>query len=401
MGLTADHFRDHASSGESVDDTSHETPAVTETAPANQPPAGSLPPPVSATRSTAMDPPIRTVPIPTPSQLKPPGSPPWAVFWWLRRKWEGELRLYNDAVARMGKAIESRRTCLQQLVRQRPIVITTVSPKGGAGKTASSTCLAAVIGEATQYPVLVIDANPDWGGAAKRLGVEDAQTISLTELVALIDTNTTPAVLQRMMLPTENSVFIVRSDDANVKRLGVERFRELVEHMRRLFSIIVLDTGTAITSDINTACIEIADVVTFPLLTTSGNATKGGPVDGCVHARQQLVADGFADKVAHGITIAMGVEYGQELDAFRLATNNPDGLMLPVPFDGYVGDNQIVRVDPFDRNVTSVFRAEVQRCIAPHTQLAYLDIAIAAFGSAWLHQTPCSNGQDTTRKEDV
>lgn len=357
------------------------TPAAPPSAPALTPPI-SLPAPDPTTRTSGFAP-MRYVPVPLAAELQHPGLPPWKLLWWKRRAWEGRSELYQQAVMGMADAIAVRRAYLKQLYLRRPIVLAPASPKGGAGKTATATCLAAVIGDAVNDSVLIIDANPDWGGAAKRLGVSDSQTLSLTELYEFFTGGETDAsTIRNMMWPTENGVRIVRSDDANIQRMGVDKLRELIDKMRTVFSAIILDTGTAITSPVNLACYEYTDSLLFPLLTTTGRDNEGGSVDGCKFAREQLQANGFADKVASSVTVALGIGPTDPLDPFREATDNRDGRMLAVPFDTHVYNNQVVRVVPFDRQVIEAERGVDRTSIAPHTQLAYLDIAIAAYHQA-------------------
>lgn len=322
--------------------------------------------------------------VPSALSLKPPGSPPHRVR--LRRKWEpykdwlARSLDYPDAVSRMQAIIEAERREVAELASGETLVYTVANSKGAGGKTPLITCSAAVIGYATNRPVLVVDVNPDNGGAAARLGIAHRQTLTQSEALSLVTRGMPERELFSALYPTGNNVAVIRSDDPNRVRFDVDQFKELFARLHGLYPIIALDTGNSITRDITLACFDLADIVLFPLLAFQGVHTAGSSLDGCVFARQQLALDGYSGKVDRGITVAIGVEEeGAALDDFRRALQNPEGMMMEVPFDPYAKADRIVRVEPFELIQLHAEQGQAQASLAPHTTLAYLRIVKAMF----------------------
>lgn len=77
---------------------------------------------------------------------------------------------------------------LEQVIRQatlaRCVVIAVVSPKGGAGKTSITALLASLFAELRRDPVLALDANPDFGNLADKMGTPAAHVDELAAWLA-------------------------------------------------------------------------------------------------------------------------------------------------------------------------------------------------------------------------
>ena len=322
--------------------------------------------------------------VPSALSLKPPGPPPFRLR--LRRRWTpykdwlARSLDYPDAVSRMGEIIGTERRAVAELSADETLVYTVANSKGGAGKTPLITCSATAIGDATGRPVLVLDANLENGGAADRLGIAYDHTLTQSEALSLVSKGLPDRELFRALCPTGNNVAVIRADDPNKVRFGVDQFRELFNHLHGLYPIIALDTGNSITGDIALACFDLADVVLFPLLAYEGLDTKGSSLDKCIFTRAQLALDGHSEKVDRGITVAVGVEEGgTTLDEFRRALQNPVGMMMEVPFDPYAKGGRVVRVEPLELIQLHAEQGLAQASLAPHTQLAYLRIVKAMF----------------------
>jgi AAA domain len=311
--------------------------------------------------------------IPAPGELVSHGKGPRFPNAVWNRDWAEAQHQRDSAIARMAEIISQLETELGLLSGTRSLVVATANNKGGAGRTTFSACIAAVMGEATKRPVLVIGANPDMDSAAERLGF--GISLELSEVLAHFDEGLTVSTLFRRMTPTSNSVYVISHGQST---LSGQEFERLLLYLENMFSLILIDTGPGVDTEMSRVCYRHADKIVFPALTI-----MPGGIDGVRLAQSQLVQEGFAQKVSDSLIVAMGSEYGAELEHISASTEIPRSHTMSVPYDSYldpkVMERRTVCVIPSNEYMYQCDNGAAPKAVTPHTQAAYLEIALAIY----------------------
>lgn len=166
-------------------------------------------------------------------------------------------------------------------------VIAVVSPKGGAGKTSLTALLASLFAELRRDPVLALDANPDFGNLADKMG---APVSHVDELAAWLDEHpaATPAELAARLgrgphgarfLPTA-----VGDLDRMIATADVALYSGLLGRLRDYEGIIVVDCGTGLLDPPVRAALDTADQVV--MVTDSSADTAGLVVSAARYLRE-------------------------------------------------------------------------------------------------------------------
>lgn len=305
---------------------------------------------------------------------------------------ERQQQEYADARAAHWLAIEELRGVMAYMQRQlyeasrragTSRVFAPAHSKGGVGKTPSATTVAAVCGQATRLPVFLVDANPYRGGAAGRSGVELGDVLTVTEVMQRHETMTMNDFLERTN-PTEYGVLTIASDPEAVRPHEADEFTAMIESLKKLTPIIVIDTGNDVLGELNRAIYRMASTLMFPMLTVWGPQTVNGPVDdllGTKHSLQLMAkADerdlSFEAKTQLGVTIALGLTPDQSEREFRDAAG-AEGLMLTVPWDDTAATPQPLVLPTKDGPLTPT-----RGVIDPYTAVAWTKVALACFEQA-------------------
>ena len=255
--------------------------------------------------------------------------------------------------------------------------------KGGVGKTPSATAIAAVCGQATRQPVFLVDANPYMGGAAARSGVERAGLLTVTDLIRHHREMTMHDILAATY-PTEYGVFTIASDHRAVREPDPVEFTAMIESLKRLSPIIVIDTGNNIGGELNRAIFRLSSALVFPMLTAWGHHTTNGPVDDLIGTKNmlELMAQEdpqdrcFTAKTRLGVTVALGLRPDQSEREFRIAAGQ-QGLMLTVPWDDTAATPQPLVLPTKEGILTPI-----KGVIDPYTAVAWAKVALACFQQA-------------------
>jgi putative peptide zinc metalloprotease protein len=139
--------------------------------------------------------------------------------------------------------------------------VVVLSRKGGAGKTTTALMLGHVMASHRGDRVVAIDANPDAGTLADRLGRRTSATI--TDLLRdrdMIDRYTT---MRRYTSQSETRLEVLGSDDdpqVTRSRRG-EDYRTAIDVLDHHYSLVLIDTGTGILEDAVQGILGEADQV--------------------------------------------------------------------------------------------------------------------------------------------
>ncbi|HEY2813088.1 MAG TPA: P-loop NTPase [Acidimicrobiales bacterium] len=139
-------------------------------------------------------------------------------------------------------------------------VITVFSTKGGAGKSVIAANLAVVLAKRSEKPVVLVDADLQFGDVAVMLKLAPQHTI--VDAVGSID-RLDPSLLQNLLVRHEPSgVFVLPAplEPAFADQIGADEMVRIVEMLRTFASYVVVDTP-AYFNDVVLGLIEVSDDV--------------------------------------------------------------------------------------------------------------------------------------------
>jgi len=139
-------------------------------------------------------------------------------------------------------------------------VITVFSTKGGAGKSVISSNLAVLLAQRSEKPVVLIDADLQFGDIAVMLKLSPQHTI--VDAVSSLD-RLDPAMLTSLLVEHEPSGLLVLPaplEPAFADQIGAAEMVRIVEVLRTFCSYVVIDTP-AYFNDVVLGLIEISDDV--------------------------------------------------------------------------------------------------------------------------------------------
>src|SRR5581483_4546674 len=139
-------------------------------------------------------------------------------------------------------------------------VITVFSTKGGAGKSVIAANLAVVLARRSERPVVLVDADLQFGDVAVMLKLAPQHTI--VDAVGSID-RLDASLLQNLLVRHEPSgVFVLPAplEPAFADQIGAEEMVRIVEMLRSFAEFVVVDTP-AYFNDVVLGLIEVSDDV--------------------------------------------------------------------------------------------------------------------------------------------
>jgi pilus assembly protein CpaE len=139
-------------------------------------------------------------------------------------------------------------------------VITVFSTKGGAGKSVISSNLAVILAQRSEKPVVLIDADLQFGDIAVMLTLSPQHTI--VDAVSALD-RLDPSLMQNLLVEHTPSGLLVLPaplEPAFADQIGASEMVRIVEVLRSFCSFVILDTP-AYFNDVVLGLIEISDDV--------------------------------------------------------------------------------------------------------------------------------------------
>jgi pilus assembly protein CpaE len=139
-------------------------------------------------------------------------------------------------------------------------VITVFSTKGGAGKSVVATNLAVVLANRSDRPVVLVDADLQFGDVAVMLKLSPQHTV--VDAVSALDKLDLP-LLQSLLITHEPSGVLVLPaplEPAFADQIGATEMVRIVEMLRRFCSFVIIDTP-AYFNDVVLGLIEVSDDV--------------------------------------------------------------------------------------------------------------------------------------------
>lgn len=139
-------------------------------------------------------------------------------------------------------------------------VITVFSTKGGAGKSVVATNLAVVLAKRSERPVVLVDADLQFGDVAVMLKLSPQHTV--VDAVSALDKLDLP-LLQSLLITHEPSGVLVLPaplEPAFADQIGATEMVRIVEMLRKFCSFVIIDTP-AYFNDVVLGLIEVSDDV--------------------------------------------------------------------------------------------------------------------------------------------
>ncbi|CAN7256380.1 MinD/ParA family protein [Microbacterium sp. LjRoot45] len=172
-----------------------------------------------------------------------------------------------------------------------------LSRKGGVGKTTVSTLLGMALADARDDRVIAIDANPDRGTLADRIGRVSGKTVRdlvrvRGEVVGFND-------LSSIVARDETRLDVLASDaDPRVSEAFNDRdYHDVASVAAHYYSIVLTDTGTGIVHSVMEATLQLADVLVV---------VAGLSVDEARLASETLTwleTNGYEDQVRNAVVV--------------------------------------------------------------------------------------------------
>ncbi|WP_460773389.1 MinD/ParA family ATP-binding protein [Microbacterium sp. GXF7504] len=168
------------------------------------------------------------------------------------------INLGDSRRARERKALDAR---IAAPLDGRARFVAVLSRKGGVGKTTVTTLLGMALADAREDRVIAVDANPDRGTLADRVGGAPGKTVrDLSRSRAHVHGFNE---LSGMVARDQTRLDVLASDaDPRVSdAFSDEDYRDVAELAAHYYSIVLTDTGTGIVHSVMDATLDAADSI--------------------------------------------------------------------------------------------------------------------------------------------
>lgn len=234
-----------------------------------------------------------------------------------------------------------------------------LSRKGGVGKTTVTTLLGMALADARDDRVIAIDANPDRGTLADRIGRTSGKTVrdlarARGEVVGFND-------LSAIVARDETRLDVLASDaDPHISEAFSDHdYEEIAAIAAHYYSIVLTDTGTGIVHSVMGATLGLSDQIVV---------VAGLSVDEARLASETLTwleSNGFADAVKNAVVVLNTSRPGTPMvRAEELETHFATRVrsVLRVPYDPHLAAGSAVSfrdLDPATREAARKLAASV------------------------------------------
>lgn len=259
----------------------------------------------------------------------------------------------------------------------RPMTVVVVQPKGGAGKTPTTICLAAAFGAYRGGYVVGWDDNETRGTLAVRVSNPDDQRATVWDLLGDLDKferfDARVGDLSYYVRPQPDAHFdALVSDDnpANMAQIGEDEFERLHTVLQRFYRLMVVDTGNNVRSPNWQAAVNAADLVVVVSTYQRDVGYSGSWV------LDHLAQTGREELARNAVTVLTAADpttdktvRGQLITHFRARTRS----VVEIPYDQEIahgGPIRWTRLAPATRNAWIFAGATIVNALAEHDQRA-------------------------------
>lgn len=202
-------------------------------------------------------------------------------------------------IGRRGGAGQATGVLGAPLLRSHRIAV--IGLNGGAGKTTTTLALGAVLARERADRVVAVDAGPDSGALGRRVRRQSGATV--LDLVAALPRLRTYMDIRAFTSQTPSGLEVVAHDPdpADLRALGEQEYRQVVEVLAGQYPLVLTDSGTGMPHDVLCAVLDMSDQLV--VAATPGEDGMSGA--GMVFDR--LAALGHEDKAREAVTVVTGV----------------------------------------------------------------------------------------------
>jgi MinD-like ATPase involved in chromosome partitioning or flagellar assembly len=168
----------------------------------------------------------------------------------LAQTWRRLQDALDSAPERAERAVDMRLRAVARRVLRRPALIASLSPKGGTGKTTLAVLVGQLVSTKLRWPVLVLDTDFTGGTAREHIPSDGQTSATLVDALAAVRAGKIrgPADLLRYMcvIPGGAHLLAAPQDPAELRAIDVEAMGALVEALRVLYPITIMDCAPGI-----------------------------------------------------------------------------------------------------------------------------------------------------------
>lgn len=214
-----------------------------------------------------------------------------------------------------------------------------LSRKGGVGKTTVTTLLGMALADAREDRIIAVDANPDRGTLAERIGRPSGKTVR--DLVRVRADVHGFNDISQLVARDDTRLDVIASDaDPHVSEAFSDTdYREVAEVAAHFYSVVLTDTGTGIVHSVMSSTLEHADELVI---------VAGLSVDEARLASETLTwleSNGYGDRVRSAVVVLNTARPGaplvraDELDAhFRSRVR----AVVRLPYDPHIASGSAI-----------------------------------------------------------
>ncbi|MGB4779846.1 AAA family ATPase [Microbacterium sp.] len=214
-----------------------------------------------------------------------------------------------------------------------------LSRKGGVGKTTITMLLGMALADAREDRVIAVDANPDRGTLADRIGRSSGRTVR--DLVRAQDDVRGFNDISDIVARDHTRLDILASDaDPRVSEaFNDDDYRSVAEVAAHFYSVVLTDTGTGIVHSVMNATLDRADVVVV---------VAGLSVDEARLASETLTwleTNGFADLVRRAVVVLNTARPGAAFvraDELEAHFGSRVRTVVRVPYDPHIASGSAI-----------------------------------------------------------
>lgn len=246
------------------------------------------------------------------------------------------LNLGDSRRARERKALDARIAApLPGGARFVPVL----SRKGGVGKTTVTTLLGMALADAREDRIIAVDANPDRGTLAERIGRTSGKTVrDLVRARADVQGfNDISEIVGRDQ--TRLDVLASDADPHVSEAFSDDDYRDVAEIAAHFYSVVLTDTGTGIVHSVMDATLERADTLVI---------VAGLSIDEARLASETLTwleSNGYAERVRGAVVVLNTARPGAPLvraDELEAHFRSRVRQVVRMPYDPHIASGSAI-----------------------------------------------------------
>lgn len=246
--------------------------------------------------------------------------------------WRGAVyglsgKTINLGVSSTERMVERWRRTIDTPVRTHTIA--TMNVKGGSGKTTTTVALGTIYALHRRDTCIAIDANPDRGNLAQRIGQEHLLTVR--DLLENLQDITGAAALRRFTNQATSRFEVIASDRDPVKARAFtpEEYRVVMQMLRAFRQVILTDTGIDLTNRVVDAILAETQTLVIAASTAQDVATLAWETLNSVEQR------GFEHLVKGAVVSIVKESHGDQvpMDELRRAFEDRCRTVVVIPHE--------------------------------------------------------------------